>query len=143
MIDPVREKEFNPMGLCETCQREEHWRIERIISAKPRAKQRQANHKRKAQMMEQRYDFTLEEWEACKNEFDNRCAYCGKKLNLIQEHVIPVSKNGAYTAGNILPSCYRCNNEKRSQTFEEWYPNSKRYSKDREHKIINYLKKFK
>jgi hypothetical protein len=142
-IDPAREKEFSPLGLCETCMVAERWRIERIISTKPRAKVRQANHRRKAQMMEQRYDFTLEEWESCKKVFDNRCAYCGEEAALIQEHMVPVVKGGAYTAGNILPSCYRCNGEKRSQTFEEWYPNSKHYSKDREQKILDYLKKFK
>lgn len=43
-----------------------------------------------------------------------RCIYCGRSsiedgIKLYAEHVIPKSKNGDSTAGNLVTSCLECN----------------------------------
>ena len=82
---------------------------------------------------------TLKQWKQVKEYFENRCAYCGKKLPLAQEHFIALSKKGEYTINNIIPSCRVCNSSKIDKDFFEWYPKQKFYSKERERKILKYL----
>jgi hypothetical protein len=82
---------------------------------------------------------TLEEWEQTKKEFGNKCAYCGKTRNLVQEHYVPVSLAGSFTKENIVPSCASCNNSKNNKLFADWYPTFKHYSKEREQKVIQYI----
>lgn len=82
---------------------------------------------------------TVEQWENIKMCFDNRCVYCGKKLPLVQEHFIAVSKGGEYTINNILPSCTTCNSSKNNKPFKTWYKTYKYYSKKREKTILDYL----
>lgn len=64
---------------------------------------------------------TKDEWEEIKNEYNNCCAYCGESENgLQQDHVIPVSKGGPYTAENIVPACISCNSSKSDKLLSEW-----------------------
>ena len=56
---------------------------------------------------------TADEWEKILDLYDNRCAYCGAKADLQQDHIIPVSKGGKHEAANVVPSCRRCNSFKR------------------------------
>lgn len=56
---------------------------------------------------------SIEQWFAIKRIYKNRCAYCNSETkNLVQEHVIPVSKGGGYTSENIVPACASCNARK-------------------------------
>jgi len=82
---------------------------------------------------------TVEQWNDIKIEFNNRCAYCGEKVHLQQEHFIPLSKGGEYTVNNIIPACKRCNPSKNNGDFFEWYPKQEYYSKEREQFILNHL----
>ena len=82
---------------------------------------------------------TLEQWINIKNDFDNKCAYCGRKLKLTQEHFIPLSKDGEFSINNIIPACSYCNCSKGAKDFFKWYPEHKYFSKDREIKILKYL----
>lgn len=90
-------------------------------------------------------DLTVAEWIKCKEYFDDRCAYCGISEEacgerLHQEHVVPIVRGGRYTCTNIVPSCRSCNSKKRNKKFEIWYKKSDVYSKEREDKILSYLK---
>lgn len=52
-----------------------------------------------------------------------RCFYCGEKLNQKQmqmEHVKPISKGGAHSAYNIVPSCVKCNQRKHTKNANEF-----------------------
>jgi len=82
---------------------------------------------------------TVEQWEFIKQEFGNRCSYCGKEKPLAQEHFIPLSKGGGYTAENIIPACNSCNSSKSATMFSQWYPRYKYYDKNREVKILSHL----
>jgi len=82
---------------------------------------------------------TIEQWNYAKEYFDNRCAYCGEEVKLVQEHFVALSKGGEYTINNIIPSCIRCNSSKGTKIFIEWYKKQKYYSQERELKIYEFL----
>ena len=45
------------------------------------------------------------------------CHYCNRKVgikNLTMDHVIPLSRGGRSTKGNLVPCCKQCNTAKRS-----------------------------
>jgi 5-methylcytosine-specific restriction endonuclease McrA len=55
-------------------------------------------------------DFTRKEWEAMNAHYGQRCVYCGKKSQrLQQDHITLLSKGGNHTASNIVPACRSCN----------------------------------
>lgn len=97
------------------------------------------NQKRRAVKKELPHTLTIKQWEDIKVLFNNKCAYCGKELPLVQEHFIPLSKGGEYTTNNIIPSCQSCNSSKGNKDFFEWYPKYKYYSKKREKIILKFL----
>ena len=56
---------------------------------------------------------TVAEWEAKKQEFDHRCAYCGKGgIELTKDHIVPLTKGGTDSIANIVPACEFCNKSK-------------------------------
>jgi 5-methylcytosine-specific restriction endonuclease McrA len=47
------------------------------------------------------------------------CHYCGQEFNpseLTMDHVIPLSRGGRSTKGNVVPCCKECNNKKKYMT---------------------------
>jgi 5-methylcytosine-specific restriction endonuclease McrA len=71
--------------------------------------------------------YTLEQWEALKEEFNNRCANCGKQKTLEADHIVPVSHWSTFFGDwvalglikyqcndieNIQPLCRDCNVQK-------------------------------
>jgi 5-methylcytosine-specific restriction endonuclease McrA len=99
-----------------------------------------SNAKRRSKKKKLLSDLTNEEWETIKEFFGNTCCYCNKKSKLNQDHFIPLSKGGVYSKNNILPACGSCNSSKNNNDFKNWYQNYKHYNKDRELKILNYIK---
>lgn len=83
--------------------------------------------------------YSAEMWENCKETFNNKCAYCGNKFPLTQDHFIALSKKGEYTNNNIICACRSCNSSKSDKDFFEWFPKQSFYSKQRENKILKYL----
>lgn len=58
-------------------------------------------------------DLTLEQWKEIKAAYDNRCVYCGRKMQrLTQDHITPLSRGGSHTYTNIVPACASCNSRK-------------------------------
>ena len=84
--------------------------------------------------------FSKSEWENCKETFAQKCAYCDERTKLEIEHVVPLSKGGKHLRENIIPSCRMCNSSKGVSSLSDWYPKYKYYSKEREAKILDYLK---
>uniref|UniRef100_A0A6H1ZIK1 Putative homing endonuclease n=1 Tax=viral metagenome TaxID=1070528 RepID=A0A6H1ZIK1_9ZZZZ len=84
-------------------------------------------------------NFSNEQWISCLKYFNNRCAYCGKKENIEQDHFVALLEGGEYTINNIIPACKSCNSSKRHQAFMEWYLRQNFYSETREKKIFRYL----
>lgn len=53
---------------------------------------------------------------------NNTCQYCGKKFptdKLNIDHIIPKSRGGKNTWGNLACSCFKCNQKKRDRTPDE------------------------
>ena len=70
-------------------------------------------HKRRTRILTAKGTFTAREWELRKQEFDYRCAYCGRKsTKLTADHYIPLSKGGTNYIDNIVPACIKCNKHK-------------------------------
>lgn len=82
---------------------------------------------------------THQQWEECKANFENCCAYCGKEAKLEQDHFLPLSRRGEYTLNNIIPSCRTCNSSKSDRDYFDWYPKQNFYTKKRDQKILLYL----
>ncbi|MBI4650044.1 HNH endonuclease [Candidatus Desantisbacteria bacterium] len=55
-----------------------------------------------------------------KNEIaSGTCYYCGCKFSsdeLTMDHIVPLSRGGKSTKGNVVPCCKTCNNEKKYMT---------------------------
>ncbi len=60
------------------------------------------------------------DWIRLCNRFAGRCAYCGVRAKLTLDHVVPVSRGGQHSIGNILPACGGCNSRKRARFITEW-----------------------
>jgi 5-methylcytosine-specific restriction endonuclease McrA len=52
-----------------------------------------------------------------------RCHYCGEAFSpksLTMDHIVPMSRGGKSTKGNVAPACKACNNKKKSMLPIEW-----------------------
>jgi len=114
-----------------------------------RAKEYQKKHRLLLTINEQKHrakkaklphTLTEEQWQSIKAYFNNKCAYCGEEKPLAQDHFYPLYLGGEYAISNIICACKRCNSSKHSSTFMEWYPKQAYYSKQREKKVLSYLK---
>ncbi|MFP4453127.1 MAG: HNH endonuclease [Desulfobacterales bacterium] len=51
------------------------------------------------------------------------CHYCGRQVparELTMDHIVPVSRGGKSTRGNVVPCCKECNTGKKSRLPMEW-----------------------
>lgn len=64
-------------------------------------------------------DLTVDEWEAILDFTDGLCVYCGDPWEH-RDHVLPLSKGGAHTRTNVVPSCARCNLHKWATDPLDW-----------------------
>jgi len=74
------------------------------------------------------------------NEFGNCCAYCGTGGDMQIEHVEPISSGGAHDIGNIVPACWPCNANKRTNDMETWYRSQPFFSELRLHRIRRMIR---
>lgn len=63
---------------------------------------------------------TARDWRRLVARYRNRCAYCGRARPLEQDHVIPLSRGGRHSIGNLLPACASCNRSKQALLLVEW-----------------------
>jgi 5-methylcytosine-specific restriction endonuclease McrA len=101
---------------------------------------RQKSKRRKAQMRDSvAIQVKGREIRARFAEFGHRCAYCGADGDLHIEHVVPISKGGPHSIGNIIPACESCNYSKRDHDAETWYRSQPFFSELRWRKICRVL----
>ena len=51
------------------------------------------------------------------------CHYCGSRIpakELTMDHIVPISRGGKSTKGNLVPCCKDCNNKKKYLLPMEW-----------------------
>ena len=104
---------------------------------------RRRNHRRRQAELGAKFNFSAEEWQQCLAHFNHQCAYCGSKESLEQEHVVPVSVGGHYTADNIIPACKSCNSSKNNKIMQDWFTQHENYSVERMANILKYVQKNK
>ena len=52
-----------------------------------------------------------------------KCHYCGNETPpkaLTMDHIVPISRGGKSTRGNVVPCCKTCNNAKKQLLPMEW-----------------------
>lgn len=72
--------------------------------------------------------FTEQDWRDVLRHYSGCCAYCGSAARLEKEHVIPLSRGGRDTVGNVVPACHPCNRAKAAKTITEWRAQQRRRS---------------
>lgn len=50
----------------------------------------------------------------------SNCAYCGSSKKIHADHIIPISKGGRHSEGNLQPLCAYCNYSKNDKLMMEW-----------------------
>ncbi|MCM3387288.1 HNH endonuclease [Ureibacillus chungkukjangi] len=101
--------------------------------------------------MHKKHKIFKKEWEACKEYFDYKCAYCDlpieehfkmwkgelKQTDFHKEHV---DHEGANDLSNCVPACQSCNSSKHTSSLEEWYSEDNEiYSIENLERILKWL----
>jgi 5-methylcytosine-specific restriction endonuclease McrA len=60
---------------------------------------------------------TVEQQNQLYEDYCYRCAYCGKKVKLTLDHIVPVSKGGRHEIDNAVPACASCNSSKGNKSL--------------------------
>lgn len=55
-----------------------------------------------------------------KRLYSSKCFYCGSSEFIQTDHIIPLSKGGRHSIGNLIPACRKCNSSKGSKFLMEW-----------------------
>lgn len=82
---------------------------------------------------------TKSQWKKTVADFNHKCAYCGKRDRLQQDHFIPVKHGGKYTKNNIVPACPSCNRRKNAHLPQKWMVKEFENGKEEYKKIKDYL----
>jgi len=66
------------------------------------------------------HDLTDAQWSALQDAWKG-CAYCrAPERPLQRDCVLPISRGGRYTLGNVVPACRSCNASKCNQEVTAW-----------------------
>lgn len=66
------------------------------------------------------HDLSTDQWAALTAAWGG-CAYCGATgVPLQRDCVLPISRGGRYTIGNIAPACASCNASKCNDEVTAW-----------------------
>lgn len=50
----------------------------------------------------------------------SNCSYCGTAENVTLDHIVPISRGGKHSIGNLQSLCGSCNSSKNAKTIMEW-----------------------
>lgn len=54
------------------------------------------------------------------NLYTSPCNYCASITNIEMDHIIPLTRGGTHSEGNLQPLCRSCNASKGNKTMTEW-----------------------
>lgn len=95
--------------------------IERRSRAKNKEKHRPGKNARQSArnrlISKSRFDIIDKD---LKRIYGSECWKCGTRENISLDHVIPVSKGGNHSIGNMMSLCRSCNSSKGNRLLVEW-----------------------
>jgi len=74
-----------------------------------------ANQKRRAKYSE----FLVTEKDIRKI-YSSQCVACGTYERITLDHIVPLSRGGNHSLGNLQPLCFSCNSSKGNKLMSEW-----------------------
>lgn len=85
-----------------------------------RTRQARASRRRRRRLDQVVNDLTELQWAAIQEVWAG-CAYCGRPSSAMQRDcVLPVSRGGRYSLGNVVPACRSCNASKCNDEVTAW-----------------------
>lgn len=63
---------------------------------------------------------TERDWKRLVARYGGCCAYCGTPGGTSVDHVVPLSRGGRHSIGNVLPACKPCNSSKGNRLLIDW-----------------------
>lgn len=79
-----------------------------------------ADRRRRRRLAQVDHDLTAADWTALRDAWAG-CAYCGDATGDLQRDcVLPISRGGRYTVGNVVPACRACNASKCNAEVTSW-----------------------
>jgi 5-methylcytosine-specific restriction endonuclease McrA len=55
-----------------------------------------------------------------KRLYNSPCAFCGAREKITMDHIIPISRSGNHSIGNLQPLCRSCNSSKKTRFISEY-----------------------
>jgi 5-methylcytosine-specific restriction endonuclease McrA len=114
--NPIRRKQieakYRANNRKETQARSEAWRLQNIN------KPREYKLRRRVRL-ENNGQFLILPKEI-KKIYSSPCFYCQGRQRIEADHLIPVSKGGRHSIGNLVPACRWCNASKGNRLLSEW-----------------------
>jgi len=74
-------------------------------------------HKRRNNIRENNFLISIKEVMKLK---EKPCIYCGSQKRITLDHVVPLSRGGRNSIGNLVPACLSCNCSKGYKLLMEW-----------------------
>jgi len=114
---------------CGTSLSPDSWRRKRFCSRRcvnqkgmrEQSEQRRlANRRRRARLRSASGEISQRDWRRVVHIYRERCAYCESPAPLTMDHVIPLSRGGTHSIGNIVPACRSCNASKKHLLLADW-----------------------
>jgi CRISPR/Cas system Type II protein with McrA/HNH and RuvC-like nuclease domain len=81
--------------------------------------------------------------KSIKEEWNNKCAYCGSDEELTIDHIVPQSKGGINFLTNVVCCCRKCNANKSHDDWIDWFSKQDFFTEERMVAIIQWMKPFK
>ena len=95
--------------------------IERASRAKNKEKQRPFKNERqmrRARIQKEKSFLILP--KELKKLYSQPCSSCGIEKNQSIDHIVPLSRGGTHSIGNLMTLCRSCNSSKNARTLIEW-----------------------
>lgn len=98
-------------------------------------KKARAAKRRTRRLAQKMHDLTDAQWAAVQESWAG-CAYCGESGKPLQRDcVLPISRGGRYTLGNVVAACASCNASKCNREVTTWL---RRTGRDEETFLVRF-----
>lgn len=93
-------------------------KVSRKYHVSNRERARDAAHRRRSIQMNNG-SFKIYKKELFKI-YNSACFYCGSLNKITIDHIVPISRGGTHSIGNLVAACAFCNGSKHNKLLVEW-----------------------